>query len=741
MKNKTRVIVGLVCIIILIPLVALIVKGIKKNDSASTLLVNAVTTQVVPEGPVIDVVGSEWIDIEENENLSLKLANDFLSFEVIDKRSGKVWTSSMNEEFYDMSKVNNQWQKKMKSLFTISYTDIKKGFGAIVTADIFGIEHTAEAKKLEDGVLVTYDLPSIGFKIPILINLVEDGFKVSILSQGLEEYGDYSIVGIDLMPFFSAVQDQTPGYFFYPDGSGAIMNFTDHSHKNEKSKSYYVYGDIEDYEHMKGYFEESTPEVMLPVFGAKVEDSGYLAIITSGEENSKITINPSNNIIDVNYMYSQFIYRRGFDDPRVKTKSMKTYVEQREHVDFSVVYKILEEEDSDYSGMARVYRDYLVETGQLVQKDRDEAYPLSLDIFMGIIEEGMLLNKFQTVTTFEQAQSMLEGLAEEQVNDLEVQLKGWTKSGYYSEPKQFPVNKSVGGEEGLKALSNYALNNDIELYLEANFLEARGEQKGYSKRDDVIYTGNRMILTDKENTVFLLSPEVVRANYETFIEKANHYNLHGLSLYGMGKTVYYNYNTKNTVSISTCKEEWGRILEDNNNTFTSTITQGGNQYVLPYVDKVTQIAHEDIGYQFTSESVPFYQMVVHGYVDYIGQQGNLSNNLDRLKLKWIEYGYLPYFELTWESAEKLMYTEYNSLFTSKFEEWKQTVVDIYKEMEESCKAIRNATMEQHTKLDENVYSMAYSNGTVIYVNYGSQDYKQDQLVVPALGYIVSKEGE
>ena len=149
---------------------------------------------------------------------------------------------------------------------------------------------------------------------------------------------------------------------------------------------------------------------------------------------------------------------------------------------------------------------------------------------------------------------------------------------------------------------------------------------------------------------------------------------------------------------------------------------------------------ENAQYYFTTKSIPFYQMVVHGMIPYSGQPGNLSHNLQKEKLKWVELGYMPHFELTYESSDRLKYTEYNKLFTSQYEDWVHIAMDIYKDFNQRLDGIWAETMVRHENVREDVYRVEYSNNTVIYVNYGEKDVTVDGHQVKALDYLVVEQG-
>lgn len=677
----------------------------------------------------------------ENDKFKLEFSNDYSSFLLTDKQTGKVWSSSMNDQMFNMDNVNKKWKEKMTSLFTVNVTELKKGFGVIVSYDLAGTPYTAKAQSTEEGISIAYDLSAAGIRLNVEISLSGDGIKLRIPSKSIEEYSNFSLVTIDVMPFFAGTADGQEGYLFYPDGSGAIMRFDDPSHWNEAAKSYVIYGDIEKHEILNGYFHQNEPTVMLPVFGGNFGEEGFVAYMGEGEESSKITVVPSGNIIASNYIYGSFIYRRGFNDPRVTSKSLKIYDAERLKNDYEINYTILSKGSSSYTDMATAYRNYLLKENKLTKKENADQVTLALDLFMGIEEKGMLFDSLQSLTTFDQAKQILKDLKESVSGKMEATLIGWTASGYGTEPKFLPANRKLGGSKGLSNLLKYTKSEDISLYLETDFLTARTESSGYSKKNDVVYLNNHMILTDIQDKIRLLSPKIVKKNYSELMEEIKDDSLSGLSLKGIGDMVYFNYGKKNAALASECKTYWNEMLSNTKETFGSVISGGGNSYVLSIADRVTKIPYKDSGYQMTTKSVPFYQIVVHGYVDYTGEPGNLSSDLDKVCLKWIEYGYLPYYELTWDSPERLMYTEYNSLFSSKYLEWEERIVESYNKIQQALGNVINEEIVFHDELMEEVYCTGYSNGTKIYVNYNKEEVTVDGIIIQPRDFVVKEDAK
>lgn len=672
----------------------------------------------------------------ENKRFRLTMDEKGSGITLLDKESEKQWSCEVDDSNFDGATVNAQWKQRMSSLFQINYTDLQKGLGTIISAPLLSMEYDVKTEEISDGIRLSYDLKDAQIALVLEISVTKEGLKIRIPDEGIQEYGSYSLVSLDIMQYFAGASDKSDGYYFYPDGSGAIMEFQDISHKDEKTLSYSVYTDVTKYKGMQEEFEALSPTVMLPVFGAKIEENGFLAVISQGEEASSIQVGSSNDIIPVNSLWCQFLYRRGFDDPRIKEKNLKTYDKDRITGDREILFHFLEKNDADYSAMARNYREYLTEQGNLSLMEQTNDLPLSLDIFCGTTEKGLLFDEYKVLTTFSQADDMVKSFKEQGINQMQVQLKGWTKKGYGATPDKFAVNGKLGGEKELKHLLETGSTLSVPIYLEANFIEAKDDVGGFSKRNDVVYTSNQIIRTDTDNKLFLLSPDEVSERYNYFLKKGNKLDIFGIKLEGLGSTLYYNYNNKRYITALDCKNTWKEMLKQSKQNYKSAITSGGNAYVLGLADKITDIPESDLGYQVTTKEIPFYQMVVHGSVWYTGNTGNLSSDLTLQKLKWVEYGYLPYFELTHSSSDELIYTDYNQLFTSKYQDWSNEIVDIYKEMNKTLSGLWNQTIEKHEQIKEGVFKTVYSDGSSVYVNYNEEAVKVEGINLEALNYTV-----
>ncbi|MBR3764038.1 MAG: hypothetical protein IKK57_05735 [Clostridia bacterium] len=549
----------------------------------------------------------------------------------------------------------------------------------------------------------------------------------------------FSIVSVDMMPFLCSGSDNAEGFLFYPDGSGAILEFQDQAHYKEVTQYFSVYGSLEKQNVILDFFDQEDPTVMMPVYGISIGGNAMLAVIEQGAESARIVVNSSTKILAINNVYASFQYRRGFDDLRVTSRSIKTYDKRAMPTDYALRLMFLPAGQCTYSDMAVAYRTYLLEEQGFERRTSGQS--VAIDLFMTAPEEGLLFDVQRTVTTLEEAAAIMDAMAERGVTDVVYALKGWSRGGYGSTPNRFPVEGAVGSNRELTALTEKASAMGSRLLLTVDFVQASKDSWGYSRRNDVVYLSNYSILTNKEEELFILSPEAMLEKYAAFGKQAVKLAVDGVRFEFVGRCVTFNYNSGHYHTSAQALETYRQMLTEAADRIGFVSVEGGNIATAQHADMLTDVPYEDSGFQFTTTAVPFYQIVMHGVRDYTATPGNLSSDLDREVLRWVEMGYMPYFELTWGSTEDLMYTDYQHLFTAQYTAWIDEVAEIAAAFTTGDMAqVRNALMMRHECVADGVYRVTYDNGCIVCVNYNDAEVLVDGLTVPAMDYIVVKGG-
>ena len=134
-----------------------------------------------------------------------------------------------------------------------------------------------------------------------------------------------------------------------------------------------------------------------------------------------------------------------------------------------------------------------------------------------------------------------------------------------------------------------------------------------------------------------------------------------------------------------------------------------NAYVLPYVAAVTNVPVSSSGYNLTDYDIPFYQMVLHGYIPYAGTAVNGSSNSDETFLLSLAYGSQIHYDLTYVDSDTLQDTEYNDLFYTNYKGWTDMAAKQFRKAEEVLEPIADYTITNFERSEDgNILTTTYS---------------------------------
>jgi hypothetical protein len=722
-----------------------IYKGIDRNMQPELGNVMADKSGTIEESGTI----AESDVVMETGTLMCIYENESNNLIVKDKVSGYNWFSAVQDTMYDMESANKIWQANMKSLFILAYTDLKEDKGDILKIQSGTARMEVTLSCGHNVITVEYIFSDLEITVAFEFTLDDDTLIVRIPENGIKEKGNYGVVSIEVMPFFGAVKNQTEGYILIPDGSGALIKFEEKAGQAVSGvQRHYIYGpETVEVKNQDYYTEaEGIKTVSLPVYGMKTGDSAFIAYITEGDTDASINLALSGYGVALNRVYAEFTYRRTYNASRAQIDLKGTSINlidyriTKEMIpgDREIRFTFLRGDNADYSGMACTYRNYLLSNGKMVRRNCEMF--LALDLFMGIKEKRIVFDYFVKMTDFQQAKEIVEELRNLGVNKMKVNLIGWTSGGYESWPVHFPVEWKLGGVSGLQELTQYIKEIGSRLYLQSNFVDAYMENGRFSKRNDTVKYGNGQTVTNDQKDRYLISPVQAYTNIQSKLNNFTRTGADGISFERIGSYIYYDYNKKRPVTREETSDYWAKILSMTRDRLDSVAVYGGNTYVLAYADRLFDIPVDCSGYIASDRSVPFYQMVVHGSIPYTSQPGNLFYDFDRQKLQWIEYGCMPYFELTYERSFNLKNTRYNHLFTSYYSEWIETASKVYHEFKNRLDGVWGQPIMEHIQLENDIFRLTYEDGSRIYINYRYDPVIIEGFEIKAMDYIAVLKG-
>lgn len=710
----------------------------------------------------------------ENNRIALYV-NESGNIGVMDKTNKEWYLSVPTEEERNADTLAKAVNKmNLGSDYQVVFVDqngatsAKNTLAGVVNKGNVRIEQAGEDLKvwyyfedMEVGFSIQYHLTEDGFTVTVpfedFIERIEEGRTAA--DRGTVSY--WGVRSISILPYFGAAGLEDSGYMLIPDGSGALIHFN-----NQKASygaySQNVYG--RDPVLLLDKNLKTAKNVLMPVFGASFQDHGFLATAEVGGASAVVNALSSGTITSFNNVYMQFHYRQTMSATRSVANSYggnstlgSTVVVDNRYSEgcYRLRYFLLKDEEADYVGMAKRYRDYLVLNG-LTKKESAEEAPLYLTLYGGIEDTDYFLGiPYKTVkpfTTYRQAKEILEELKSGGVDQMAVRYLGWQNGGLQaSVPTKIKFESKLGGKKDFKALADYAKNAGINLFPCIDFMNFY--QSGtYSVHSDAIqaathdtayqytYDPNTGV-KQEENRWHLLTPNLSMEAFLKIAKDKDKLMTKGISLGAVGSTLYSDFTArKNAIHRDDTMALWMEMVQSARSDFGSVMVETGNIYAAMYADYISGVATESTNFNLADGSIPFYQIVLHGYTSYSTEPINLTADPAKAVLKALETGSSLGFSLIYGDAHELVKTRYNYLYNASYKGWEKKIKEYYAQAAPVLSAVAGSEITGHEQLADQVYRTDYGEAGSVYVNYGKKDITVSGVTIAAKGYIFT-EGE
>lgn len=600
----------------------------------------------------------------------------------------------------------------------------------------------------------------ISFIIPLEYRLNGDAVDVSVPMSAVEENGGGSIFRIQLLRYFGAAGIDEDGYMLVPNGSGSLIYFNN-GKTTVENYSEYVYGI--DPLAAEYTVRENTENVKMALFGIFREDSSVFATIEDGASFAYLSAGVSGKINEYNYVYPTFVLRGNDKLSMFGTTGNEADIPIVEtnfyDADLTVKYTMLTDENAGYAGAANYYRNRLVNEGVLAAKESDsEDIKFYYDILGGVeMTEFILGSQYQgmyAMTTFDQAEEISSDLAAQGITNQVMNYQGWMNGGYYHDVvDKIKVPHKLGGKSGLEDLSETVTANGGTFYADVAFQQVTSISKRYSEGNETSrYYGAGYVaelglvnpatlrktsgLGYDENHYYLVSPKFLVRYTDKFSSRITKYDISGISLRDLGSELHSDKKRTNIINREEALDVVNASLAQMEETNKNIMINSGNDYSFAYADDMINVPLTDNDYYIVDETVPFYEMLLHGYIDYSGSVINLSDTYDKtdIVLNLVEAGASPHFMFSYENSSEIKNTGLNRFYSTTYANWKDDAAAIYAQVNEALKNVNGAYITNHQILDDNLRAVTYSNGVTIYINSGTEDQTVDGVTVPARNF-------
>ena len=698
--------------------------------------------------------------VAQTASLALYVDPHSLAIAVRNLATGYLWTSIPSRRELRQEQLNSVWNGAVQSPLMVNYFDAYANSNMGSFSSLGG--QVSAFARIPGGFTSTLYMPGVGLRLQMRVTVSGDSLKVGIPGSSISEYGANKVGSLLMYPFLGAVHKaDIPGYMFIPDGSGALIRYSNLPNQFSEPYQAQIYGhDVA----VTGYTPSNINQqhIAAPVFGVVhgVNQNGFLAIVQNGQYNADIVANPSGVTTNLNWVSAQFTMRYPYFQPTsLNMGGYNTFQQHRINGSMQVQYVFLSGQNANYVGMAGAYRSYLAAQGVLHRLAHAQAHvPLEIDMLGAEMTPGLLWNNVIDMTTFSQAGAIVNSLEKQGIHGIEVFFRGWSQGGLTARnPVIFPVSGSLGGAQGLAQLQKVLAQKHVPLYLYANFTDAYGNGNGFQKISNAARDVTNQIIQrqavpqvgvgqggpfGQQNGLFsnlfsyYINPTTALSIAHSDIAGWRQAGVTGVAVDRTGYKLFANFNPASKLTREQAAAAYQTMAGQLARSVPRLDWYSPNAYLWKYSRQILQIPMSSSQYMYESDTVPFLQAVLHGYVQYFAPFSNFNADPRTSLLRMIDFGAYPSFYLTYEPAWKLKNTPSRDIYTSRYSDWKAEIQAEYQAVDRALKGVQNTTLQSRTVLTWGLVEDAYANGVRIVVNYRSTPMRVGKTVVGARNFAV-----
>lgn len=674
--------------------------------------------------------------VAESDSLILYLNKDALILKVEIKETGYIFCSTVPAD--KSEGMSMEWIRMSQSLLTMDFISN----GSIKRSPLkHGEAKKPQITEIENGFEATVNFYEAKASLALRVVLEDNTLTLSIPDESIELEDGNLVNKILVMPFFGAAyQDTIPGYAFVPDGSGALMRY-DKARPYTTMYSQRVYGRdravSQPVAESASQVEAELLGIRMPVFGM-VHGSGqnaFVGIVNGGDEYCELMANPAGNIVDYTWMCPALIYNEQYWQPTGRASGFYGTQPRQNHVDLEVEYQFLSGEQADYVGMANAYRQKLLEENPALTPVEGTEIGLKLDAFMAEPKKALIGNSLKVMTTARDVSDWVTRLQESGITELSVSLVGYEKGGKNGHTmKGYSLDRKAAKRNELVSLDEQLGGR---LFLQSTVSSGYEEQLGKSQRKSSMNGG--IIQKAEDQPLFTnrvwATEESVEREILSYIKDAP---VSGLALEDFGSELNGDYQRKESTlrgEVLDLRQELLLKMEESGRKI-SLGDPGFYVFGQADVESVFHIPTNNSCYSYFTDTVPFLQIVLSGYVEMYSTYQNFNSNSMEDILRLIDYNVYPSYLLTEASASELANSNMSYLYSSRFDTWEEDIVEHYGKVNEILSKVKGAGIVRRTVPAAGVSVTEYENGVTVAVNYTDEEVTVNGVNVPGMAAVI-----
>ncbi|MBP3937099.1 MAG: hypothetical protein IK954_05900 [Clostridia bacterium] len=697
--------------------------------------------------------------VAENSRYQLQTNSATAEIAVVCKQTGAIWYSNPPDREADEIS-NGKYKNQMNCQLLIQYANNEKSIQSTnnFVASVKKGDYASE--KIAGGIRYEFYFSTEGFVIPVEYVLGEDGLRVSVVNEDIQQLKRNSLLKYGVLPYFGCASAGEEGYLVLPDGSGAIMEYKADPKTAATYSEYYadVYG--RDPAYTLKSVKNNTQTVLVPTFGFCREQGGVFAWVEQGDALSSLLAYPANMVTGYCNAYFEGTYR-GIDEALLQemTASEKTVkVLSQTAVSlprYTVYYGFVEQASPDYATLATRMREYMAKRLKLSPLT-DTEVPLYLELvgsvagiksFLGIPYEAQ-----KALTDYEEAADLITALHEKGVRQIVLSYLGWSNESPYRQMNtKGKASGELGGAKKLDALLSLLRENGDRVFLTDDRVRLYQSGNGLSLNTDSArnLTGGIMYGMLYQRSVYRKDMDGPQWGYlkndllpeigADFAQTMSRWDINGIGVWGLGSTLYSD-NHKSVLQKRTASDRQQALAYTQSALEAlrgegDLLVDAAHAYAYPYATDITSLPLTSSRYTSFTADVPLLPMLLHGYVSYSSGAINLRSDDETYFLRAVEYGALPLYTFADTSEESLLDTELSWLTSPDASAWLDILSTRQTAVQDTLASVQGKAIVGHTCAETDVYVTTYEGGIRIAVNYREQAVEVDGVMVPARSFV------
>ena len=527
------------------------------------------------------------------------------------------------------------------------------------------------------------------FNVTISYRLDGDDFVVEVPYEKIRYRSEYPITFVTVLPMFGAAGTEDEGFMLIPEGGGALIRY---NNGKLKQNSYYanMYG--WDYSTERTEVVSETKNTF-PVFGMTGDGGSFICMIEGASSYGGIQADVSMRYNSYNWACAKYNVLHS-DRYNVSAKTERlVYMFEKEIPDDTIVQRYRFVDSDHYADMALAYGEYLEERyPQLAEAEVSEEMPVSVELVGAIdktmIKFGMPVDSVVATTTFEQARAIMNDLTDAGIENLSLRYSGWANGGVSQKVlTKVRVLRELGGSKGMGKLIEAAEKSGVPLYFDgiSCFAYDSGVLEGFIPyRDAARFTTREQVVIhpysvityqpeDWRDPFYLVQPVYAQRMADNLIEALDRAGAAGVAFRDIGSILSGDYNPRETTTRETVREMNVETLKKAREAGLKVMVKEGFDYAVPYADLITDMDLKGAEYSIIDEKVPFYQIALHGKVDYTGFPVNLASDWRGELLRCAEYGAGLSFTVMSSDAKILQETFHSAYYGAGYDAWAEEI--------------------------------------------------------------------